>query len=604
MIYRKDIDGLRALAVISVIIYHLGFLKNGYLGVDIFFVISGFLITKIIYQETLSNNFSLLKFYERRIRRILPLLFSVTFVSVLLGTILLLPQDLVALSKSVIASNFSFNNILMFITSGGYWEATNDFKPLMHTWSLGIEEQFYVLYPLIFMIFRKTWIKYIGILIITVTVLSLLLFLMPGNATSKFFLLQYRFYELSFGGLAAIFISGKVKRNHISDFSQLTFVILILIILSDGIKLSNELNIIFTTILTIAILLLGEVLNVKNSWYYKIFTHPAITFLGKISFSLYMWHQVIFAFARMTVFREMTLSWALILTFLTFLLSILSYYFIENYFRDKSKIGMKSLLIWLITLLILSSGISLFVISRSGVIRNLPALDIYTNKVSQKNIFGFGESNILLTYNKRIDKLHKSFELTKNKKILVIGDSYARDAANILLESSVKNKIEVRFINIQNLYRDKINKELLGAAEFVIFSFDNFESKSIVKKIEDQWNVKLNKNKILFFGTKNFGSNFHSGYDFFQSTHFHRDLRAYYTTINSGTIATNNQLKKEWQNEYIDLISPLQKTGSNQIKLFTPDQKVISFDTAHLTKAGAQFYAKILKEDIVTILNN
>ena len=127
--YRNDIDGLRAYAVIAVIIFHLGFLPNGYLGVDVFFVISGFLITSIIYKELTNNSFSIWKFYERRIRRIIPLLLFITTTAFGFGLILMLPDDLENLAQSVVASNFSANNILMLITSADYWATKNEYKP-------------------------------------------------------------------------------------------------------------------------------------------------------------------------------------------------------------------------------------------------------------------------------------------------------------------------------------------------------------------------------------------------------------------------------------------------------------------------------------------
>ena len=153
--YRKDIDGLRALAVLPVIIFHLGYMPNGYLGVDVFFVISGFLITGIIYREVLENRFSILNFYLRRTRRIIPLVSFICVFSLLIGCFFMLPDDLENLAQSVIATNFFSNNILPVITTKNYWDILNEFKPLMHTWSLGVEEQYYLFYPLIFVFLAK-----------------------------------------------------------------------------------------------------------------------------------------------------------------------------------------------------------------------------------------------------------------------------------------------------------------------------------------------------------------------------------------------------------------------------------------------------------------
>ena len=133
MQYRTDIDGLRAFAVSAVILFHLGYLPNGYLGVDVFFVISGYLITSIVYGKASRGTFSIADFYRRRIRRILPLMLVVSSVALAVGASYMLPDDLENLGQSVVASNFSANNILMYFTSADYWAVRNDYKPLMHT---------------------------------------------------------------------------------------------------------------------------------------------------------------------------------------------------------------------------------------------------------------------------------------------------------------------------------------------------------------------------------------------------------------------------------------------------------------------------------------
>jgi len=153
--YRKDIDGIRAISVVAVILFHMGYFPLGYLGVDVFFVISGFLITSILYSDLIMNKLSIRRFYMRRIRRILPLVLVVNVVALLIGVFVMLPYDLDKLCQSVIATNLFGNNLLEYVSSGSYWSLRNEYRPLIHTWSLGIEEQFYLLYPLLFLVALK-----------------------------------------------------------------------------------------------------------------------------------------------------------------------------------------------------------------------------------------------------------------------------------------------------------------------------------------------------------------------------------------------------------------------------------------------------------------
>ncbi|RZO26564.1 MAG: acyltransferase, partial [SAR86 cluster bacterium] len=148
MNYRPEIDGLRAMAILPVVFFHLGWplFNGGYIGVDIFFVISGYLISTLIIKEIDSKKFSLLKFYERRIRRIFPALFLVTVVTMLIGWFLMLPSDFKALSQSVFSVSIFSSNIFFWLTNP-YFSPPADLQPLLHTWSLSVEEQFYLLYP-------------------------------------------------------------------------------------------------------------------------------------------------------------------------------------------------------------------------------------------------------------------------------------------------------------------------------------------------------------------------------------------------------------------------------------------------------------------------
>jgi len=217
--YRKEIDGLRALAILPVIFFHAGFslFQGGFVGVDIFFVISGYLITSIILNEKASNTFSLLNFYERRARRILPALLLVMLASIPFAWYLLMPYDMWSFCKSLGYALASIANIL-FNQQNGYFAASSLLKPLIHTWSLGVEEQYYWLFPLFLIVIWKYAKPFIFWLFSTIAITSLFYsqyLLSFKNPDTAFYLLPSRVWELLLGTLIAIYLFKK-KESHFS----------------------------------------------------------------------------------------------------------------------------------------------------------------------------------------------------------------------------------------------------------------------------------------------------------------------------------------------------------------------------------------------------
>ena len=208
--YRSDIDGLRAVAVIAVLLHHLkaSLLPGGYVGVDIFFVISGFLITSQVFSEVKRNAFSLKGFYQRRINRIVPALAAVLLATVIAGAFILSPVDLVRLNVSALLSLLGVSNIYIWVKYGNYFAADASEAPLLHTWSLGIEEQFYVIWPLFIVLLYRLAPRYV------LPVLAIGVVLAVGVseyatgvfATAAYYLLPTRFFELMLGGLLAIYL--------------------------------------------------------------------------------------------------------------------------------------------------------------------------------------------------------------------------------------------------------------------------------------------------------------------------------------------------------------------------------------------------------------
>lgn len=203
MKYRSEIDGLRALAVTSVILFHAGLnaVSGGYVGVDIFFVISGFLITSIILGEIQAGTFSIVNFYERRVRRILPALFFVMLVCVPFAWVLLSPYDMKYFSKSLTYVSIFLSNTI-FYKQSGYFDAATELKPLLHTWSLGIEEQYYVFFPLLLILLWRYAKNYILHVLAVIFIISLLYaqYKVQIKPAAAFYLLQTRIWELMAGG--------------------------------------------------------------------------------------------------------------------------------------------------------------------------------------------------------------------------------------------------------------------------------------------------------------------------------------------------------------------------------------------------------------------
>jgi peptidoglycan/LPS O-acetylase OafA/YrhL len=232
IVYRKEIDGLRAIAVISVILYHAGFktyFSGGYVGVDIFFVISGYLITSIIKKECEEDTFSLINFYERRCRRILPALFFILFLTSIFAYYFMLPEQLEEFGETLISILFLSSNIYFWWKDDGYFSRLTELNPLVHTWSLAVEEQFYLIFPILCYLFIKRK-RYFIVILICFAVISLFLSQWGGNLGlmsfsqfqmffqpryASFYLPIGRIWELLLGAFAAFYLQNDDSTKYI-----------------------------------------------------------------------------------------------------------------------------------------------------------------------------------------------------------------------------------------------------------------------------------------------------------------------------------------------------------------------------------------------------
>ena len=335
MKYRAEIDGLRAVAVIPVILYHAGFelFSGGFVGVDVFFVISGYLITTIIHDEIKNNTFSIAHFYERRARRILPALLFVCLACIPFAWFWMLPAAFKDFGQSLMAVNLFSSNIL-FSRESGYFAAAAELKPLLHTWSLAVEEQFYLFFPLILLAFRRFRdVSLLGVLaLISLLSLGLAEFASRAYPGANFYLLVTRAWELGIGALVAIAMPYMRKPGALLE-QGLPIVGMLLVGFAvfyfdsslpfPGVwglipVLGTALIIAYATPAT----LVARLLSLK----------PVVT-IGLLSYSAYLWHQPLFAFARIT--RVESTPVYLLLSGGSIVLAYFTWRFIEAPFRNK-----------------------------------------------------------------------------------------------------------------------------------------------------------------------------------------------------------------------------------------------------------------------------
>jgi peptidoglycan/LPS O-acetylase OafA/YrhL len=347
--YRREIDGLRAIAVIPVIFFHADFtvFSGGFVGVDIFFVISGYLITSIIVKDIADGDFSIINFYERRARRILPALFFVILISLPFAYYIQLPSELKNYSQSLFSVTVFSSNIFFWLTSG-YFSTASELKPLLHTWSLAVEEQFYIFFPIYLLLvwrFRKRWVL---ASIITLGVISLALAQWASDTMpdAAFYLLPTRAWELMIGASVAIILLYSGPKKTIALNQKLTnellsclglVMIFIAILLYDR---NTPFPSFYTLVPTIGTALIIAS-STSNTLTGRLLGSSPLVGIGLVSYNAYLWHQPIFAFTRAYKLSAPSSLLLLLLSFCCFLLAYISWRYIEKPFRSEKQFSRK-----------------------------------------------------------------------------------------------------------------------------------------------------------------------------------------------------------------------------------------------------------------------
>ncbi len=334
MQYRKEIDGLRAVAVLPVILFHAGFsiFRGGFVGVDVFFVISGYLITSILINDIQQGQFSIARFYERRARRILPALFLVLFVCLPFAWMWMAPMALQDFAQSLIAVVFFASNIL-FWSEEGYFAPAAELKPLLHTWSLAVEEQYYLLFPLFLFVMWRFGRNRTFWSIVVIATLSLVLseWGWRHKPSANFYLAPTRAWELLVGSLAAFYSVDRPQRsnNFLSAFG-LALILFSIFVYDTGTPFPSIYALVPVGGAALIILFAGH-----QTWTARLLSAPPFLWVGVISYSAYLWHQPLFAFARLHSATEPPKVEMLGLAVASLLLAWASWRWVETPFRRR-----------------------------------------------------------------------------------------------------------------------------------------------------------------------------------------------------------------------------------------------------------------------------
>lgn len=440
--YRPEIDGLRAIAVTSVIFYHaeieiydLKFFQGGFLGVDIFFVISGYLLSKIIFIEiTSTKNFSFKKFYIRRIMRIFPALFFVILISMPFAWFYLTPSHLVDFSNSIISATFMISNVYFYLNEFNYW-AQNLVRPYLHTWSLAVEEQIYLFLPIFFYIFLKFNNKnkiLIILFFISFLSLSFAYFFSSQFPKLNFYLPFSRIWEFFFGSIIGLY---EIKKQNMKKFNNtwkliISYLSIIILIISIFIFNSDLKHPSLISVIPVISTCLFILTANSNSLIFKILTSKVFILIGLISYSLYLWHYPIFAFLKITEIAETNFLNIFLYGGIILFVSSLSYLFIEKPFRNNKRLNINIIILLSLFVLIIISN--MLIIKNDGYQNRFESLVNNLNLINQSSIIK-KKSNIDIISNDQVVYKNKEFQ-----NIILVGDSHSETISYELYENLKK----------------------------------------------------------------------------------------------------------------------------------------------------------------------
>ena len=626
MNYIKHLDGLRAIAVIFVILFHSGIelFSGGFIGVDIFFVLSGYLITGIIFKKLESNSFSFYDFYAKRIKRLIPPVIIIKIFSLVVGYYLMNPYQFLilidqAFYSTILLSNFYLSN------NSDYFSLSTFENPLMHTWSLSLEEQFYLIFPIIFFIIYYKFKNRIVLFLSLFLLISLFMAQFGGNLTFEKPFIEYKLYFFNQPGFASYFLPigrffeflfGSVSYLLTTKLKKITFshkalsyigifLIFLSLILYDG--NSNFPN--FLTLIPIIGTILIIVYYPEKNSYINFLTLKPFIFIGTISYSLYLWHQPLFAFYRIKFNSEIPILAICIIIFISFIFSYLSHKYVETKFRKSNFNSKKTIFIFFISVLIF---ISILFFLKSNNFQEKFKLK-FQNKIPLKNI------NLVIDLDKNIKRfrnisLTMELQLSENlnkEKILILGDSMSTNWIGAINQNKDLFELDYEFKNLildENCFKflknttylskscagyvENIQNELLLNQYDKVFVLLRWSEKS---KLTLQYLLDYLKNfdtKIYLIGNAKFNNFQKMAYKIaLNSTMNNQEMtKEFSKSKDKRNIFFNYEIKKLASKNKINYIDEYDfYCEDNLCKLYDSELNPFLWDEDHLTEYGSKF---------------
>lgn len=612
--YLNHIDGIRAIAVLGVILFHTNsqWLPGGFAGVDIFFVISGYLISSIIYKKSLVSDYSLINFYFKRIRRILPLLIVVVIFTFPIAWLLLLPDEMRSYTKSIFTSILMYSN-QQFVGEAGYFDTQSHLKPLIHTWSLSIEAQFYLLFPLVFVLLLRltkqpvyfiAFLTFISFFYADRTTLI--------NSENSFFYFSARAWEMLSGSLVML-LGNQLKCEHKDGSMAQVFSIIGLALVLYSFFFIDKLMLHPGKITLIPIVgsSLLIIFATKKTLVGLFLKSSIMAGIGLISYSLYLWHHPIIAFAKLAP-NELSIVHWMMAYLLIATLSVLSWRYIEVPFRSESVIRTPMLITLVGAIVPITLTVSIWGYQSNGFIQQRFSKD----NISLLEDLDGDRYRTFLFKNLYANEVIKSkFKKSDQPRMLIVGDSYAADFMNMVIFNNYFSKYQIKSLYIparcqfymgDNKYRDfiddrdkklceqaqmKLNllKQNIDKVDQIIFAFD--WKPWAAEHINESINALNNQSskKLIFMGSKRFLV------DKRKILLVEKANLAEYNSERSISVRRVNKILAKNLKSHVFIDQDEIFCGKlNQCPLFTDGLHPVSIDGSHLTPEGAVFLGNIL----------